>query len=247
MEKSFVRAMNLVQKTFLPTGKSHSATVIFFHGSGDTGSNLVEWIRFLLGHDMTFGHIKIIFPTAPAQKYTPLDGELSHVWFDRKSISIEAKECRRSLASIYETVGELLKIERDAGIPENRIIVGGFSMGGALALHTGYHVNQGLAGVFAISSFLNKGSIVYDSLANPSSTTPKVLPPLLMFHGERDTLVPLKWGNESFRNLQELGVKGTFIPVRNTMHELKKSELLQLQEWILTILPPIETDLTNKL
>uniref|UniRef100_A0A7G3AND7 palmitoyl-protein hydrolase n=2 Tax=Lutzomyia longipalpis TaxID=7200 RepID=A0A7G3AND7_LUTLO len=239
--------MNLIQKTFLPTGKSHSATVIFFHGSGDTGSNLVEWIRFLLGHDMTFGHIKMIFPTAPLQKYTPLDGEESHVWFDRKAISIEAKECRLSLASIYETVGELLKTEIDAGIPESRIIVGGFSMGGTLAMHTGFHINQALAGVFVISSFLNRGSIVYDSLANPSSKTAKQLPQFLMFHGERDTLVPIKWGMETFNNLQDLNVKGNFVPVRNTMHELKKSELLQLQEWILSVLPPLESDLTNKL
>ncbi|XP_055707194.1 lysophospholipase-like protein 1 [Phlebotomus papatasi] len=246
MGKNFVSAMNLIQKSFLPTGKSHSATVIFFHGSGDTGSNLVEWIRFLLGQDMTFGHIKMVFPTAPLQKYTPLDGELSNVWFDRKSISIEAKECRLSLASIYETVGELLKTEIDAGIPENRIIVGGFSMGGALAMHTGFHINQSLAGVFAISSFLNRGSIVYDSLKNRTNSL-KPLPNFLMFHGERDMLVPLKWGKETFDNLQDHGVNGTFVPVRNTMHELKKSELLQLKDWIASVLPPLESDLTNKL
>ncbi|XP_059608411.1 lysophospholipase-like protein 1 [Phlebotomus argentipes] len=246
MGKSFVRAMNLIQKTFSPTGKSHSATVIFFHGSGDTGSNLVEWIRFLLGQDMTFGHIKVVFPTAPLQKYTPLDGELSNVWFDRKSISIEAKECRLSLASIYETVAELLKTEIDSGIAEHRIIVGGFSMGGALAMHTGFHINQSLAGVFAISAFLNKGSVVYDSLKTRTNAD-KSLPNFLMFHGDRDSLVPLKWGKETFDNLLDHGVRGTFVPVRNTMHELKKSELLQLKDWISTVLPPLESDLTNKL
>lgn len=177
----------------------------------------MEWIRFLLGQDMTFGHIKMVFPTAPLQKYTPLDGEvirifffksfgmnlnflflvqLSNVWFDRKSISIEAKECRLSLASIYETVGELLKTEIDAGIPENRIIVGGFSMGGALAMHTGFHINQSLAGVFAISSFLNRGSIVYDSLKNRTNSL-KPLPNFLMFHGERSVeIFPLSTNSD---------------------------------------------------
>ncbi|GAB0087817.1 lysophospholipase-like protein 1 [Sergentomyia squamirostris] len=246
MGKSFVSAMNLIQKTFYPSGKSHSATVIFFHGSGDTGSNLVEWIRFLLGQDMTFGHIKLIFPTAPLQKYSPMNGELSHVWFDRKAISIEAKECRKSLSSIYETVGEMLKTEIDGGIPENRIVVGGFSMGGALAMHTGFHINQSLAGVFAMSSFLNKGSIVYDSLKNRKNPEAS-LPQFLMFHGERDMMVPLSSGKETFDNLIQLGVKGNFVPVRNTLHEIKKSELLQLQEWLLSVLPPLESDLTTKL
>lgn len=63
----------------------------------------------------------------------------------------------------------------------------------------------------------------------------------------RDTLVPLKWGKETFDNLQDHGVNGTFVPVRNTMHELKKSELLQLKDWIVSVLPPLESDLTNKL
>lgn len=44
--------------------------------SGDTGSNLMEWMRFLIGKDMQFPHIKVIIPTAPAQPYTPLDGQV---------------------------------------------------------------------------------------------------------------------------------------------------------------------------
>jgi phospholipase/carboxylesterase len=55
-------------------------------------------------------------------------------------------------------------------------------MGGTLALHTGYHLNQNLGGVFALSTFLNAQSIVYDSLESKSSSQ---LPPLKMFHGER--------------------------------------------------------------
>lgn len=120
--------MKLSVKTIPPSGKTHSGTIIFFHGSGeyaldhtsitldcffffilvhsentrkiaemhcfaknnsiyvthvifilfvgDTGSNLVEWIRFLLGKDMQFPYIKVIIPTAPVQPYTPLNGEV---------------------------------------------------------------------------------------------------------------------------------------------------------------------------
>lgn len=55
-------------------------------------------------------------------------------------------------------------------------------MGGSLALHTGYHLNQNIAGVFALSTFLNAQSIVYDSLEGKNSSQ---LPKLKMFHGER--------------------------------------------------------------
>lgn len=185
---------------------------------------------------MTYQHIKLIYPTAPFKPYTPLNGQLSNVWFDRESISIEAPENRQSLSEIYEKVNEIINEEVKQGIPINRIIVGGFSMGGALAMHTGYHLNTQLGGVFALSSFLNRDSIVYDSLRSRShSNSP--LPELRMFHGGRDTLVPIEWGQESFNKLLKLGVKGSFTPLKNTLHELKTQELLDLEDWILNKLP----------
>lgn len=118
-------------------------------------------------------------------------------------------------------------------------------MGGALGLHTGFHVNRNLAGVFACSSFLNNDSIVYESLRNISDG--EKLPKLLMFHGDRDSLVPADWGKKTFDQLSSLGVKGDFVILKNTMHELKIKEMVELQQWISDVLPPLESDLANKL
>lgn len=122
-------------------------------------------------------------------------------------------------------------------------------MGGALALHTGYHVHRDLAGVFVCSGFLNNNSIVYESMKsvqkNPDEL--KRLPPLIMFHGERDSLVPCEWGKKTFEELTALGVKGEFKILKMTMHELKTSEILEIQDWIAKLLPPLDTDLANKL
>lgn len=112
-----------------------------------------------------------------------MNGEHSNVWFDRKSVTIEAQENRKSMASIYETINEMLKREIEGcGIPAKRIVVGGFSMGGCLAMHTGFHLNQNLGGVFALSAFLNNESVVYESLEGADTST---LPKLKFFHGER--------------------------------------------------------------
>lgn len=119
-------------------------------------------------------------------------------------------------------------------------------MGGALALHTGYHVNRKLAGVFTCSSFLNNDSIVYESLElglSPKETLPK----LLMYHGERDSLVPSEWGKKTYDQLTSLGVRGDFITLKNTMHELKTKQIIELQDWITDVLPPLDSDLANKL
>lgn len=118
-------------------------------------------------------------------------------------------------------------------------------MGGALALHSGYHLNHELAGIFTCSSFLNDDSIVFDTLRGRSNAGP--LPKLLMYHGERDSLVPVSWGRETFDELLSLGVSGEFKKLKNTLHELKANELLEIQDWILKLVPPLENDLANKL
>lgn len=121
-------------------------------------------------------------------------------------------------------------------------------MGGALALHSGFHVNTDLAGIFACSSFLNDDSIVYDTLrARTNQQNAGLLPKLLMFHGERDSLVPMSWGKETYDELRKFGVSAEYKTLKNTLHELKANELHEIQEWILKLLPPLESDITNKL
>lgn len=123
-------------------------------------------------------------------------------------------------------------------------------MGGALALHTAYHVQPTVRACFALSAFLNNDSIVYESLRTKAGVVPPPHAPLLMMHGGRDTLVRPDWGRRSFEALQKLGVDGDFVVVKNAMHELKTQQLLQLQEWIGKMLPAEDggaSELTNKL
>lgn len=122
-------------------------------------------------------------------------------------------------------------------------------MGGALAIHTAYHVNRDLGGVFVCSGFLNTNSVVYESLKSIQTNSAEMekLPPLIMYHGERDSLVPCEWGKQTYDQLTSLGVKGEFITLKNAMHELKTNEILEIQDWIAKLLPPLDSDLANKL
>lgn len=159
---------------------------------------------------------------------------MSYVWFDRLDIAPNVSEHKETINSIGEEMKRLIEQEVSSGVDLNRIAVGGFSMGGALALHTAFRFKPGLAGVFALSSFLNENSMVYENLkANKTG----IETPLYMCHGDRDTLVPIEWGRETFENLSALGVKGEFVPLRNTLHELKKNEILGLFDWLTKILP----------
>lgn len=84
------------------------------------------------------------------------------MWFDRAAISNEVSENVKSIDSMCQNISELIDKEVFNGIPLNRIIVGGFSMGGCLALHVAYRCKPAVAGCFAMSSFLNRGSVVYE-------------------------------------------------------------------------------------
>lgn len=109
-------------------------------------------------------------------------------------------------------------------------------MGGALALHEAYRFSPGLAGVFAMSSFLNNNTILYKEIKATET-------PLCMFHGDRDTLVPISWGQKTYNELTNQGVNGNFDAVKNTMHEMKQRELKELFDWIEKTLPPIDNHL----
>ncbi|XP_075720715.1 lysophospholipase-like protein 1 isoform X2 [Rhinoderma darwinii] len=217
-----------------PAGK-HSASVIFLHGSGDTGPGIKSWIREILKKDLAFSHMKVIFPTAAARPYTPMRGGISNVWFDRYKISIDSPEHLDSVNSMCQVLTDLIKEEVASGIAKNRILLGGFSMGGAMAMHLAYRYHRDVAGVFALSSFLNENSVVYKELEGTSQS----LPELFQCHGQADELVSHQWGEKTCTRLKGLGVTSFFHSFPNLCHELSLQELEQLRSWILKKLPEV--------
>nr|XP_060610235.1 lysophospholipase-like protein 1 [Anolis sagrei ordinatus] len=216
----------------VPAGR-HTASVIFLHGSGDTGPGVRDWIKQVLKQDLSFQHIKVIYPTAPVRPYTPMRGSLSNVWFDRYKISYDCPEHIETIDSMCQALTGLIDDEVKNGIKKNRILLGGFSMGGGMAMHLAYGYHQDVAGVFALSSFLNKNSVVYQALKKEGQE----LPELFQCHGTADELVLYSWGEETNKMLTSLGVTTTFLSLPNLYHEMNKSELEKLQAWILKKLP----------
>ncbi|XP_069897578.1 lysophospholipase-like protein 1 isoform X2 [Dipodomys merriami] len=215
-----------------PLGR-HSASLIFLHGSGDSGPGFRKWIKQVLNKDLAFHHIKVIYPTAPPRPYTPLKGGISNVWFDRIRIALDCPEHLESINVTCQVLTDLINNEVKSGIKKNRIILGGFSMGGCMAMHLAYRFHQDVAGVFALSSFLNKFSAVYQAVQKNNG----VLPELFQCHGTVDELVLYSWGEETNSMLKHLGVSTKFHTLPKYYHEIRKPELEKLQSWILTKLP----------
>uniref|UniRef100_T1JA26 palmitoyl-protein hydrolase n=1 Tax=Strigamia maritima TaxID=126957 RepID=T1JA26_STRMM len=220
------------------TASQATASFIFLHGSGDTGNGLRDWVRFILGQDLTFPHIKIIYPTAPERPYTPHGGNISTVWFDRPAISFNAVEDTESTDSACLAIKDLISQEVACGIPINRIMIGGFSMGGCLAMHVAYRFQLRLAGCVCLSGFLNQESMVYDALTAHPPT--EAYPPLLMCHGEPDPLVKYNWAKSTFASLQTHGILDSKFDTYQTIyHEINDRELQVVKQWITKRIPQI--------
>ncbi|XP_020298232.1 lysophospholipase-like protein 1 isoform X3 [Pseudomyrmex gracilis] len=112
-----ISQIDIVQAT-----RKHTATVFFLHGSGGTGDDLKKWIHILNRGKLQFPHIKLIYPTAPSQPYTPSRGMIQNVWFDRAAISNQVPEDVKSIDSMCQNISELIDKEVFDGIPLNRII-----------------------------------------------------------------------------------------------------------------------------
>jgi len=126
-----------------------TASMIFLHGLGDTGHG---WASIL--NTIRPDHLKVICPTAPVIPITLNLGFRMPAWFDIESLeNLEEETDIEGVRASAELVYKHIDMERRAGIPSNKIIVGGFSQGAALALYCALHYPEPLAGCIALSAF----------------------------------------------------------------------------------------------
>uniref|UniRef100_A0A8C7D9Y6 palmitoyl-protein hydrolase n=1 Tax=Oncorhynchus kisutch TaxID=8019 RepID=A0A8C7D9Y6_ONCKI len=218
-----VRSSKLLHKCVAsPTGK-HSASVIFLHGSGVYILQWsLSWVKEVSLPDLAFPHIRVVYPTALARPYTPMrgGGVLSNVWFDLYKIS---RDCLEHLESIDRPNGPSTMTCSVLSCSSSK---GGFSMGGAMALHLVCRYHRGIAGVLlcpAVEERARAGS---------------PLPELFQGHGTGDELVFHKWGGETTAVLKKAGMTTTLHSFQGLQHQLFRPEIELLRSWILTKLLP---------
>jgi len=232
----------------ISSGPSSSASaprncVIFLHGSGASGVDIAQSVDPFL---RSLPDTVLLYPTAPLRPYSLCDGCLSRVWHDRRGLDPQAPEDDEGIITMRSHLMDLVaQVNQRYDIPNNRIVVGGFSQGGHMSLHLGYRdlakqteltqsstgIAQPLAGVFALSSFLAEGSAVYDAVKNSSNNSSTIPPPLFMAHGRSDSLVSFSWGKSTFDKLTNLGLELTFHEFDGD-HQVSLEELHSLRTWI---------------
>lgn len=180
-----------------PTAE-HKATVIWLHGLGADGHDF-EPIVPELKLPTELG-IKFIFPHAPVMPVTINGGYEMRAWYDIRDADLANREDKEGVRKSAKLVEQLIQAEIDNGIPSHKIVLAGFSQGGAIALHLATRINHKLAGLVALSTYLT----MPEQLTGEKSTG-NLNTPVFMAHGSQDPVVPMQRGQYSAKILEDNG------------------------------------------
>ena len=190
--------MNLLPHIELVTGAEPAGTVIWLHGLGADGWDFVPIVRELpLPEDLA---LRFIFPHAPMQPVTINNGMEMRAWYDIAMSDIARLPDEKGIRESQAAVERLIARERSRGVEASRIVLAGFSQGGAIALQAGLRHANRLAGIVALSTYLP----LEESLDAEASAANKTTA-IFMAHGTDDPIVPHRLADLSRLSLGKRG------------------------------------------
>ena len=205
-----------------------TASVIWLHGLGADGHDFAD-IAPQLQLPPEFG-VRFIFPHAPMRAITINGGMSMRGWFDIKSLSLPMIEDTVGIHASARAVEELIAAELRRGISADRIILAGFSQGGAIALHCGLRYPLRLGGLLILSSFLPLAATVPAEKHSANQDLP-----IFMAHGTQDPILPMVLGEMSRTALQAQGYKIDW-QTYPMPHSVCPQEIQDIGQWLRKVL-----------
>ena len=204
------------------------ASIIWLHGLGADGNDFAPLIP-QLGIVDTLA-VRVVLPHAPRRAVTINNGMVMRAWYDVTATDFRATEDDTGIRASAALLGGLIAREIERGVPAERILLAGFSQGGAIVLHAGLRYPQRLAGIMILSAYLP----VAASLAE-ERTPANADVPILQAHGQQDPVVPIPWALQSRDQLQTLGysVDWKTYPMQ---HAVCPDEVRDIRKWIVQVL-----------
>lgn len=217
----------------IETGDAPDAAVIWLHGLGADGHDfepIVPELAFPSAPAMRF-----LFPHAPVRPVTVNGGMRMRAWYDILNFDAGGRQDEAGVRESAASLNALIARERERGIAAERIVLAGFSQGGAVALHTALRYREPLAGLMALSTYLPLASRLADEIGDEASSQPRSLP-IFMAHGQFDPVLPIDLGRESRRTLESAGfnVEWRDYPMA---HAVCPDEIADIRSWLARVFP----------
>jgi phospholipase/carboxylesterase len=205
-----------------------SACVIWLHGLGADGHDFEPVVSELELPDTL--HIRFVFPHAPKRPVTINGGMVMRAWYDIAPAPGGFSDNEADITRSVSLVSGMIAHEIDRGISADRIVLAGFSQGGAIALAAGLTWSEPLAGIIVLSSYLPMADSA-DQWIDPASSSV----PIFQAHGSRDPLIEMARGKASCALLRQLGysVEWHQYPIE---HSVCAEEIDDLSGWLLRAL-----------
>ena len=219
-----------------PPGKPQAA-IIWLHGLGADGHDFEPLIPQLgvVGQHA----VRVVLPHAPSRAVTINNGIVMPAWYDiRHAADFGQAQDSEGIRETERLLHALIDREISAGIDTSRILLAGFSQGGAVALHTGLRYPRPLAGILALSAYLP----LSDTLQREAAAANRAIP-VMMAHGVHDPVVPLALAEQSRAELERLGyaVDWHTYPMP---HAVCPEEIDDIRSWLFRTLGLNRTDQT---
>lgn len=206
-------------------GENPVGSVIWLHGLGADGHDFEPIVPELrLPQDLS---LRFVFPHAPVRPVTVNGGMQMRAWYDILSFDAEGRADREGLLQSSARLDGLIDTEIERGIAAERIVLAGFSQGGAVAMHTALHTKHNIAGLLALSTYM----AFPDSAANAVSRRDL---PIFMAHGSLDPVLQLAWAQAARDKLIEVGYGVEWHEYRMA-HAVCPQEILDLSGWLANV------------
>ena len=212
----------------IETGPDPVASIIWLHGLGADGHDFESIVPMLgLPADLS---VRFIFPHAPVRPITVNGGMAMRGWYDIRSISIDENEDTAGVRESATTLAGLIDDEVAKEILPAKIVLAGFSQGGAIALFQGLRHPERLAGILALSTYLPIPDILMSEASGHTAGLS-----VFMGHGTQDPIVPLQLGEQTREILVARGleVEWKTYPMG---HSITQDEVLDIGRWLRDVL-----------
>jgi phospholipase/carboxylesterase len=206
------------------TAQDPDYSVIWLHGLGADGHDFEPIVPYL-GLPASLA-VRFIFPHALMRPITVNGGAVMRAWYDIIEISTSKGQDEAGIRHSADKVRALIDREVSRGIPASKIILAGFSQGGAMALHVGLRYTQKLAGIMALSAYL-----LFPEKLNNEHSGANAATPVFVGHGTQDPTVPFFLGQEVVSALEvgQWPVEWHSYPIP---HSVSQDEITDIGRWV---------------
>ena len=223
--------MNTPEIVEVGGGEKPDGSVIWLHGLGADGHDFEPIVPELRLDEQA--NVRFVFPHAPIRPVTINSGIPMRAWYDVMSLDRAGPQDEAGIRDSAAALRQLIEREHDRGVDYNRIVLAGFSQGGAIAMHTAMRFSKKLAGLMALSTWMPLESTIDEEVIQNQNSQPRDLP-VLMAHGSFDPMLPIGAGQHARDLIRKAGfdVQWHDYPMA---HAVCAEEVAEIRKWLLNI------------